>query len=98
MSVSAEHSYEHFLCFYQDRGVGRGVLREGADACERAHPGPAGAAVSRPCSVCGYVHRRRATQLSPRLYRWEPSSQSLRLHLLQLRNLNRSIVRDGFKV
>uniref|UniRef100_A0A673BZY3 WW domain-containing protein n=1 Tax=Sphaeramia orbicularis TaxID=375764 RepID=A0A673BZY3_9TELE len=32
------------------------------------------------------------------LYRWESSSQSLRLHLLQLRNLNRSIVRDGYKV
>uniref|UniRef100_A0A673BSC1 WWC family member 3 n=1 Tax=Sphaeramia orbicularis TaxID=375764 RepID=A0A673BSC1_9TELE len=29
---------------------------------------------------------------------WESSSQSLRLHLLQLRNLNRSIVRDGYKV
>ncbi|XP_029003949.1 protein WWC3 isoform X2 [Betta splendens] len=29
---------------------------------------------------------------------WEPNSQSLRLHLLQLKNLNRSIVRDGFKV
>ncbi|KAM6938742.1 protein WWC3 isoform 1-T1 [Lycodopsis pacificus] len=29
---------------------------------------------------------------------WESSSQSLRLHLLQLKNLNRSIVRDGFKV
>uniref|UniRef100_A0A669DZQ3 WWC family member 3 n=1 Tax=Oreochromis niloticus TaxID=8128 RepID=A0A669DZQ3_ORENI len=30
--------------------------------------------------------------------RWESSSQSLRLHLLQLQNLNRSIVRDGYKV
>uniref|UniRef100_A0A672HZ41 WWC family member 3 n=1 Tax=Salarias fasciatus TaxID=181472 RepID=A0A672HZ41_SALFA len=30
--------------------------------------------------------------------RWESGSQSLRLHLLQLKNLNRSIVRDGFKV
>ncbi|XP_074492885.1 protein WWC3 [Sebastes fasciatus] len=29
---------------------------------------------------------------------WESSSQSLRLHLLQLKNLNRSIVRDGYKV
>ncbi|XP_029939387.1 protein WWC3 isoform X2 [Salarias fasciatus] len=29
---------------------------------------------------------------------WESGSQSLRLHLLQLKNLNRSIVRDGFKV
>ncbi|TKS74854.1 Protein WWC3 [Collichthys lucidus] len=29
---------------------------------------------------------------------WESSSQSLRLHLLQLKNLNRSIVRDGCKV
>ncbi|KAM9383754.1 protein WWC3 isoform 2-T2 [Pholidichthys leucotaenia] len=29
---------------------------------------------------------------------WESSSQSLRLHLLQLKNLNRSIVKDGFKV
>uniref|UniRef100_A0A8D0DE83 WWC family member 3 n=1 Tax=Sander lucioperca TaxID=283035 RepID=A0A8D0DE83_SANLU len=32
------------------------------------------------------------------LHRWESSSQSLRLHLLQLKNLNRSIVRDGYKV
>uniref|UniRef100_A0A3Q4GVF0 WWC family member 3 n=1 Tax=Neolamprologus brichardi TaxID=32507 RepID=A0A3Q4GVF0_NEOBR len=30
--------------------------------------------------------------------RWESSSQSLRLHLLQVKNLNRSIVRDGYKV
>uniref|UniRef100_A0AAQ6A8R2 WWC family member 3 n=1 Tax=Amphiprion ocellaris TaxID=80972 RepID=A0AAQ6A8R2_AMPOC len=30
--------------------------------------------------------------------RWESSCQSLRLHLLQLKNLNRSIVRDGYKV
>ncbi|KAK2835914.1 hypothetical protein Q5P01_016398 [Channa striata] len=29
---------------------------------------------------------------------WESSSQSLRLHLLQLKNLNRSIVREGYKV
>ncbi|KAM8875568.1 protein WWC3 isoform 2-T2 [Spinachia spinachia] len=29
---------------------------------------------------------------------WESGSQSLRLHLLQLKNLNRSIVRDGYKV
>ncbi|KAM3620638.1 uncharacterized protein V6R79_026255 [Siganus canaliculatus] len=29
---------------------------------------------------------------------WESSSQSLRLHLLQLKNLNRSAVRDGYKV
>lgn len=29
---------------------------------------------------------------------WESSSQSLRLHLLQLKNLNKSIVRDGYKV
>ncbi|XP_038572526.1 protein WWC3 isoform X2 [Micropterus salmoides] len=29
---------------------------------------------------------------------WESSSQCLRLHLLQLKNLNRSIVRDGYKV
>lgn len=29
---------------------------------------------------------------------WECSSQSLRLHLLQLKNLNRSLVRDGYKV
>lgn len=29
---------------------------------------------------------------------WESSSQSLRLHLLQLKSLNRSIVRDGYKV
>ncbi|XP_060933968.1 protein WWC3 [Limanda limanda] len=29
---------------------------------------------------------------------WESNSQSLRLHLLQLKNLNRSIVRDGYKV
>uniref|UniRef100_A0A669CV69 WWC family member 3 n=1 Tax=Oreochromis niloticus TaxID=8128 RepID=A0A669CV69_ORENI len=29
---------------------------------------------------------------------WGRSSQSLRLHLLQLQNLNRSIVRDGYKV
>ncbi|XP_070688069.1 protein WWC3 [Pempheris klunzingeri] len=29
---------------------------------------------------------------------WESSSQSLRLHLLQLKNLNRSTVRDGYKV
>ncbi|XP_028258744.1 protein WWC3 [Parambassis ranga] len=29
---------------------------------------------------------------------WESSSQSLRLHLLQLKNLNRSIVKDGYKV
>uniref|UniRef100_A0A3Q1EC14 WWC family member 3 n=1 Tax=Acanthochromis polyacanthus TaxID=80966 RepID=A0A3Q1EC14_9TELE len=29
---------------------------------------------------------------------WESSCQSLRLHLLQLKNLNRSIVRDGYKV
>ncbi|XP_069006885.1 protein WWC3 isoform X1 [Embiotoca jacksoni] len=29
---------------------------------------------------------------------WESSSQSFRLHLLQLKNLNRSIVRDGYKV
>ncbi|XP_034736674.1 protein WWC3 [Etheostoma cragini] len=29
---------------------------------------------------------------------WESSSQSLRLHLLQLKNLNRSIVRDSYKV
>lgn len=32
------------------------------------------------------------------VYRWESSSQSLRLHLLQLKSLNRSIVRDGHKV
>uniref|UniRef100_A0A665STG9 WWC family member 3 n=1 Tax=Echeneis naucrates TaxID=173247 RepID=A0A665STG9_ECHNA len=32
------------------------------------------------------------------LYRWESNSQSLRLHLLQLKNLNRAIVRDGYKV
>lgn len=32
------------------------------------------------------------------LHRWESSSQSLRLHLLQVKNLNRSIVRDGYKV
>uniref|UniRef100_A0AAQ5ZML4 WW domain-containing protein n=1 Tax=Amphiprion ocellaris TaxID=80972 RepID=A0AAQ5ZML4_AMPOC len=32
------------------------------------------------------------------VYRWESSCQSLRLHLLQLKNLNRSIVRDGYKV
>uniref|UniRef100_A0A671WA30 WWC family member 3 n=1 Tax=Sparus aurata TaxID=8175 RepID=A0A671WA30_SPAAU len=32
------------------------------------------------------------------LYRWESSSQSLRLHLLQLKNLNRSTVRDSYKV
>uniref|UniRef100_A0AAQ4Q5M7 WWC family member 3 n=1 Tax=Gasterosteus aculeatus aculeatus TaxID=481459 RepID=A0AAQ4Q5M7_GASAC len=30
--------------------------------------------------------------------RWESASQSLRLHLLQLKNLNRSLVRDGYKV
>lgn len=29
---------------------------------------------------------------------WELSSQSLRLHLLQLKNLNRCVVREGFKV
>uniref|UniRef100_A0A3Q3JLK0 WW domain-containing protein n=1 Tax=Monopterus albus TaxID=43700 RepID=A0A3Q3JLK0_MONAL len=29
---------------------------------------------------------------------WGRSSQSLRLHLLQLKNLNRSLVRDGYKV
>ncbi|XP_040895795.1 protein WWC3 [Toxotes jaculatrix] len=29
---------------------------------------------------------------------WESNSQSLRLHLLQLKNLNRSTVRDGYKV
>ncbi|XP_077964882.1 protein WWC3 [Gasterosteus aculeatus] len=29
---------------------------------------------------------------------WESASQSLRLHLLQLKNLNRSLVRDGYKV
>lgn len=29
---------------------------------------------------------------------WESSSQSLRLHLLQLKNLNKSVVRDGYKV
>ncbi|XP_030289616.1 protein WWC3 isoform X1 [Sparus aurata] len=29
---------------------------------------------------------------------WESSSQSLRLHLLQLKNLNRSTVRDSYKV
>ncbi|KAM9797588.1 protein WWC3 isoform 1-T1 [Syngnathus typhle] len=29
---------------------------------------------------------------------WESTSQSLRLHLLQLRNLSRSVVRDGYKV
>ncbi|KAM9848350.1 protein WWC3 isoform 2-T2 [Aulostomus maculatus] len=29
---------------------------------------------------------------------WESSSQSLRLHLLQLKNLNKSIVREGYKV
>ncbi|KAK2907538.1 protein WWC3 [Channa argus] len=29
---------------------------------------------------------------------WESNSQSLRLHLVQLKNLNRSIVRDGYKV
>lgn len=32
------------------------------------------------------------------LNRWESSSQSLRLHLLQLKSLNRSHVRDGYKV
>uniref|UniRef100_A0A4W6DYN8 WWC family member 3 n=1 Tax=Lates calcarifer TaxID=8187 RepID=A0A4W6DYN8_LATCA len=32
------------------------------------------------------------------LHRWESNSQSLRLHLLQLKNLNRSTVRDGYKV
>lgn len=32
------------------------------------------------------------------LNRWESSSQSLRLHLLQLKNLNKSVVRDGYKV
>ncbi|TKS75011.1 Protein WWC3 [Collichthys lucidus] len=58
-------------------GVRRDVLHERADLCERAHPDPAGAAVSKL---------------------WESSSQSLRLHLLQLKNLNRSIVRDGCKV
>lgn len=30
--------------------------------------------------------------------RWESGSQALRLHLLQLKGLNRSIVRDGHKV
>ncbi|XP_077463837.1 protein WWC3 isoform X2 [Stigmatopora argus] len=29
---------------------------------------------------------------------WESSSQSLRLHLLQLKNLSRSLTRDGYKV
>ncbi|CAN9500247.1 unnamed protein product [Ophioblennius macclurei] len=29
---------------------------------------------------------------------WESGCQSLRLHLLQLKNLNRGVVRDGFKV
>nr|XP_057929461.1 protein WWC3 [Doryrhamphus excisus] len=29
---------------------------------------------------------------------WESTSQSLRLHLLQLKNLSRSVVRDGYKV
>nr|XP_046246607.1 protein WWC3 isoform X1 [Scatophagus argus] len=29
---------------------------------------------------------------------WDSSSQSLRLHLLQLKSLNRSLVRDGYKV
>ncbi|XP_026200643.1 protein WWC3 [Anabas testudineus] len=29
---------------------------------------------------------------------WESNSQSLRLHLLQLKNLNRTAVRDGYKV
>lgn len=29
---------------------------------------------------------------------WESSCQSLRLHLLQLKNLNKSLVRDGYKV
>uniref|UniRef100_A0A7N8XPQ7 WWC family member 3 n=1 Tax=Mastacembelus armatus TaxID=205130 RepID=A0A7N8XPQ7_9TELE len=32
------------------------------------------------------------------LYRWESHSQSLRLHLLQLKNLNRSLLREGYKV
>uniref|UniRef100_A0A667XV13 WWC family member 3 n=1 Tax=Myripristis murdjan TaxID=586833 RepID=A0A667XV13_9TELE len=30
--------------------------------------------------------------------RWDSSSQSLLLHLLQLKNLNKSIVKDGYKV
>ncbi|XP_033820983.1 protein WWC3 [Periophthalmus magnuspinnatus] len=29
---------------------------------------------------------------------WESTSQSLRLHLLQLKNLNKSLVKDGYKV
>ncbi|KAK7915763.1 hypothetical protein WMY93_011524 [Mugilogobius chulae] len=29
---------------------------------------------------------------------WESASQSLRLHLLQLKNLNKSLVKDGYKV
>uniref|UniRef100_A0A8D3CLW6 WWC family member 3 n=1 Tax=Scophthalmus maximus TaxID=52904 RepID=A0A8D3CLW6_SCOMX len=36
--------------------------------------------------------------LNSALYRWESNSQSLRLHLLQLKNLNRSTVRDSYKV
>ncbi|XP_061680435.1 protein WWC3 [Syngnathoides biaculeatus] len=38
-----------------------------------------------------------ATQIQLGLL-WESASQSLRLHLLQLKNLSRSVVRDGYKV
>lgn len=94
-----------FLSFLQQsRGVRWDVLHERADVCERAHPDPTGTAVSgvllqAVCRCCGYhslLVSNSIFHFPP--HRWESSSQSLRLHLLQLKTLNRSIVRDGYKV
>lgn len=107
---NAFNKYLNKTCWFyfpQAWRVGGDVLPERAAVSERTPPDPTGAAVSHrvylsllpngrcPTSQLTFIFAAVAAALC---CRWESSSQSLRLHLLQLKGLNRCSVRDGYKV